>query len=338
MVETQEYILSSQRKEISETSELNAFIVGCFNKTSDRFWSLYSDYRVGKATEQNIVKFISKDYAKVEKILYIANLPALGGDGHIDSIKQAILNLGTPRVISIALSIAAMDMFPVEDNNTKKIWQHNYQTAIIADALSYQYLKTPCCWSFLAGFMHDMGKIILSKYRPNPELYLPEEDTFLQYEKRIYGNTHPEVGAWFAEAANLPEGVITAIKHHHAHDSAGEYSYICKIIAYARPLMRIFVGDREGELNDYAYSRTQMPISEIVLNSRISAHNFFNGDYLTDPVLQVDKRTDKRGKNSVYTTEERQAVLDGYKGYGNKITPAISYRDMIKGWGRDLLR
>ena len=176
------------------------------------------------------------DYAKLEKkiildpslmgrILGLANSPFFGMKGKISSIKDACFVLGLNSIRNVVISSAMIQQFPInfEGNlNFNHIWMHSIGTACAAKVLA-KYTNVNPEQAFMAGLLHDLGKMALDlyfneKYQKVVTYQLESECTITEAEEHCLGTNHANVGALIAEHWNLPEFIITAIRMHHTKD------------------------------------------------------------------------------------------------------------------------
>jgi HD-like signal output (HDOD) protein len=177
-----------------------------------------------KASVQDLVEIIKHDQSLVSRILAVANTPFFGCRGKINSIDQAILMLGFDLVKSIAVSISIFSIFPVPYPVMKRMWSHAYKAALLAGVLS---LKIPDAHNgvcFLAGLLHDIGRVVLitlQEYRYYRDklqtMSSMKSNNLLLWEKEIFKCTHAEAGGVFLEDLLLPPEVFLPVYHHHDH-------------------------------------------------------------------------------------------------------------------------
>jgi HD-like signal output (HDOD) protein len=84
--------------------------------------------------------------------------------------------------------------------------------------------------AFIAGLLHDAGKIMLSPYVAENQLCLTtgDQDTICDLEKRVLECDHTEIAADVFSQWLFPDTVVDAIRFHHTPDQSGdtELAYI----------------------------------------------------------------------------------------------------------------
>ena len=76
--------------------------------------------------------------------------------------------------------------------------------------------------SFVAGLLHDVGKLVLDQYAPEEfseilRLARSEQSSFRDTEAIVLQETsHAEIGGWLGEQWRMPPDLIDGIRCHHA--------------------------------------------------------------------------------------------------------------------------
>lgn len=194
-----------------------------------------------EASAEDLHTVISFDQALAERVLKVANSVLLGHSGQIRDIKQAVLFLGFDRIKSIALGMTVMDIFPSGGSfHVENLWIHSYEVAFLASALSDSISMTRPRECFLAGLLHDVGRIIFYSLDHKKFAEIETTDTMLEQEQARFGCTHADAGAWFAESIRLPAETTLSIRHHHRPSAAPEERDLVSLIALAEALSRRF--------------------------------------------------------------------------------------------------
>ena len=171
---------------------------------------------------KEISRIIEKDPSLSSKILRLVNSAYYGLPRKVKKMENAVTLLGTTAIKNVAISASIYEAFKVKGNgffNLKRYWWHSLRTAILAKLLSESLDYSSPDEAFLAGLMHDIGRLVLwvnfkKQYRGLLELYGRRPDLLLAGEIRL-GATHCEVGAWLLERWNLPSFMVDAVLYHH---------------------------------------------------------------------------------------------------------------------------
>ncbi len=177
-----------------------------------------------KSEMKDLAPPISTDPALAAIVLKRSNSVALGGRKHIDNLLDAVIRIGRKEVKNLAVAMSVFKMF---DKNTKTFafnrqmyWVHSLGTAIAAAELARADKTVEPEDAFLAGLLHDLGKIIYDDYMnseyegvvrraasENLRINKLEQDTFLM--------DHALLGSLVSENWKLPEKIIRAVRQHH---------------------------------------------------------------------------------------------------------------------------
>lgn len=193
------------------------------------------------SSPQDLYTLISHDQSLAERVVRIANSAIFGHSGEVKEIRQAIMFLGCERIKSIAMGMSIMEIFPSRNSfNLKRLWIHSYEVAFISAMLSEITPISSPSETFLAGLLHDIGRIILYKIDPKRFLEIKTTDDMFDREIELFGCTHMDAGSWFAEGRGLPEEIVYSIRYHHKPSLADKFRDIISIVSLAEALSRVF--------------------------------------------------------------------------------------------------
>lgn len=177
-----------------------------------------------RSTAIDAAKVIQNDQAAAAKVLKAANSPIYGFYGKIENITQAITYIGFEEVKNFVIAITIIDFF---NNNFSKngidiveFWKHSIGVGIISRMIG-KYIKARDIENyFLAGILHDIGKITLINLMPDEyfDVYkysLEMKVSHFDAEEKILGITHNVVGDILATKWNLPVSIRNSIKNHY---------------------------------------------------------------------------------------------------------------------------
>ena len=177
------------------------------------------------ASSKDIVQAIETDPVMTLKILKVINSPFYGLPQKISSIQRAVVHIGINTIKNMALVVAAMGVLhPRKDIgfNTSEFLLHSLCTASICKLLA-ERLKIPavqCSDYFVAGLLHDFGKVIFAEFAG--DIYKTVLETAIQnnlalheVEMDILGTDHSEAGQLLAQHWAFHPDLVDAINHHH---------------------------------------------------------------------------------------------------------------------------
>jgi putative nucleotidyltransferase with HDIG domain len=198
----------------SLSSSINDVIVACDDP----------DISVGR-----ISQVIMRDQALTAGILRLANSAFYGHPRRINTISDASLLLGFSAIKSLAISAHTSRLLagplPGYGLQRGELWDHSVAVAFTSRRLALEVESAPVEEAFIAGLLHDIGKLILSSHMEDAF----EEVVALAEERRVplhevevelLGFDHAELGARIAAAWNFPPALEEAIRRHHDPMSA----------------------------------------------------------------------------------------------------------------------
>jgi putative nucleotidyltransferase with HDIG domain len=177
-----------------------------------------------KTSASSLAKLISTDQALTAKILKLANSSYYGFPREISTVNLAIVVLGFNTVKDMGLSVSVLDDFPdmenIEHFEMSRFWEHSNGVGVgakmLADAVGYRDSDE----AFVAGLLHDVGKLVLNQYlhadfvKVLQKTFATKEE-LIKCEIDVIGTTHAQVGAWLAEKWQLPRRIVSSIEYHH---------------------------------------------------------------------------------------------------------------------------
>jgi len=181
-----------------------------------------------KSCCNELAKCIEADLAATSAILTIANKVHYASRyGRISSVLDAIVRIGFDDTRNLLASLSLINIS--SDVHLKygfkraEFWMHSLATAIIAEKLCRNVKIERPELAFVAGLIHDIGKIPLDNNFTDIFLKLLEETTskiasFYAVEQRMMGFSHAETGHFFTTNWNFPTYITLAILNHHNPD------------------------------------------------------------------------------------------------------------------------
>ena len=227
---------------------------------------------------QKIGKIITKDIAMASKVLQLVNSAFFGIPRHISDPHQAVNLLGLDTIKALVLTTEVFSKFDQEKLagfDIEALWNHSIITGELVKRIAKKegLAKQLIDDAFMAGLLHDIGKLVLAdnfpdKYKDVLELVAKEKTGLTEAENKLLGASHAEVGAYLLGLWGLPDPIIEAVAFHHNPRN-------CPIQGFT-PLVAVHVGnalEHEDDLEpqsadpifDYDYIR------ELGFSERINA-------------------------------------------------------------------
>ena len=182
------------------------------------------------ANLEEIGKIVEQDAGLSTKLLHIVNSAQFGICRQVVTPTEAVQILGLEVLKALMLGVKAFSYYdenPFIKATFKDLWAHSLQVAVDSRKLaSYQGLSNEACEEcFLAGLLHDIGKLILAanaegQYHLVLDLSRKANLHLHQAEVGIFACNHAQIGAYLLALWGVPDSVIRAVEHHHSLDRA----------------------------------------------------------------------------------------------------------------------
>lgn len=171
---------------------------------------------------EELEKLLRCDPVLVARMLAMVNSPWYGIRRPVRTVKDAIVLLGYQNLRSMVM-ITSTSKFMRQDfscygHDDKGLWRHSVAVAAAARELALMLGEgeTAAEELFVAALLHDIGKMVLSKYlAETPPDEIQSYDSITAAEQEILGMTHAEAGDLVAGKWNLTSVVHSVIANHH---------------------------------------------------------------------------------------------------------------------------
>lgn len=165
---------------------------------------------------------VKKDPSLVADLLRVANSVGYATLKRVESIDEALKNIGLKGLSNLLTATATEAII---SNRYKKVfhevWNHSIKTAFFTDRLAFILrLKQIKDQAYLAGLLHDLGKIVLMSMNPKTmhtlDKELKKENLVVSSIEEIsLGFNHSDVGALIGEHWKFATPLVEAIRLHH---------------------------------------------------------------------------------------------------------------------------
>lgn len=167
----------------------------------------------------HVVSIIRRDVAMTAKILKLANSGFFGLRDPVQTLERAVGLIGMDAISTLVL---AQELFDVRGTvvlpgfDIERLGRHSFETAAWARAVALHEALSPSLAdaAFLAGVLHDLGRLVFATRTPPADVRVRMEwlkESIIQMDAH-----HAEVGGYLLGLWGFPEPLVEAIVWHHA--------------------------------------------------------------------------------------------------------------------------
>lgn len=202
-----------------------------------------SSFLVGHDDDtRHFAELISLDPAMAAKVLQVANSSYYRRTTPVSSVAHALVTVGIKNIQEVvgeeAMKIMdSDDIFSGFQSLSRSFWQHSIVVGRIAELLKEVIRIDTHEDVYLAGLLHDIGKLALDEQEPSfyPQLLRPQflHDPICEVEHHYIGADHCRAGGLIAEKFGLSKSFVEAINHHHRPEKAKENPALVALVTLA---------------------------------------------------------------------------------------------------------
>ena len=221
--------------DVNGLEEITAEVASCFSGDAP------SMFRIGDVTTRDLPVFpavasqvftllandqlnfgalesiIQADQSLAGHIIAAANCASAGGLQRVTGIVQALSRIGVIAARRVVRAAALRGMYRTPQSRT--LWNHSLDIAEASAHIAQQSGTVDCEAAFLAGLMHDVGKLMFIHL---PTETLESHDRLTRagcpatvVDSILFGTTHAAIGARMLREWRFPGDMISAIEWHH---------------------------------------------------------------------------------------------------------------------------
>lgn len=177
----------------------------------------------------DIARSVMADQGLTANVLKLANSAAYGHRRRVTTVSDAVVIMGMSAVKSLAISAHTSELLnralPGYALGRGELWRHSLNVAFICRAIARDPGAQAREEAFVAGLLHDMGKVLLSGFlgedfdtltRAAHETRSPLNEC----ERDLLGFDHADLGARLTHEWRFPGRLVEAIGVHHHPDDA----------------------------------------------------------------------------------------------------------------------
>lgn len=177
----------------------------------------------GIPSAECVISVLKSDPLLARRFLRLSMSPLLDGESTAGAIDDVVPAMQARRLRHVGIAAAVVHLMPAEQGGERfdrlRFWEHSAGVGVLARLLARRVDFDPSL-AFVAGLMHDIGRLILDVHFPR------EFSAVLQYQMRhdtwirdaeavVLGYDHCILGERVARAWGLPPLLVEAIGFHH---------------------------------------------------------------------------------------------------------------------------
>jgi len=171
------------------------------------------------ATAGDLTRVVATDAALAARVLKISRSVTYLRRQPPRTLQEAIVTVGFQALRKILIAASARAAYGAHDATAEALWRHALATALAADEVAVEKGERRGGDAFIAGLLHDVGKLVFHLADPVAFARLGHADEAMETE--VCGATHAAVGGCLAEKWGLETEVVEAVMFHHAADAEG---------------------------------------------------------------------------------------------------------------------
>jgi putative nucleotidyltransferase with HDIG domain len=176
----------------------------------------------------DVANIIKKDQVLSTDLLKMANSAFYAGLTPVKTIRDAIVRLGAQSIVNLVTAITQKQLYRTHKNKYRHwmppLWCHALGVAFSSRWLCLNLgLNRLAEESFMAGLLHDIGKLLLLKAIEDvEESELSQRAISNSLIHDILENMHTKHGSRLMEHLNMPEVYAQVVGRHHDPEIAAE--------------------------------------------------------------------------------------------------------------------
>lgn len=173
---------------------------------------------------QRIAEFISDDVRTSAEVIKMVNSPFFGLRRRVESIQQAVMQLGLRNINSVVMNLFLKSMLgsrPSQD--LLDLWDYTNRLAMISNRLSRRIKKCAPEEAYMAALFTNCGQLLLTQvfqnYGEAVAKAVADGANVREFELGEFNTSHMLVGYVIADFWELEDELRNIILNHHSYDA-----------------------------------------------------------------------------------------------------------------------
>lgn len=191
-----------------------------------------------QSTLSDVGAVIEKDPSLTARLLKLGNSSFFGFPSRIETVSETISLIGIQQVQDLISVSTVVELFTGVSSdmvNMRSFWKHSLACGIAARALAMARRVPKPEKFFVAGLLHDLGRLVLYSRVPDQaklifEKHQAEGGLLRASEEKVLGFDHAAIGEALLRAWNYPVNLVSAVRNHHTPMFAGAFQLEASIV------------------------------------------------------------------------------------------------------------
>ena len=175
------------------------------------------------SSSDEVAEIIGKDQALASQMLKLANSAFFAGLNRVRTIREAVLRLGLNQVLNFLVAASQQNFYKSSDPDVDKymqvLWKHAISTAKGTKWLLHKTgYPEKADEGFLAGLLHDIGKLLLLKVVESINAENPDGRLSESFIAEVLDSMHVEQGFGLMTAWSIPDVYSNVARDHHIEE------------------------------------------------------------------------------------------------------------------------
>ncbi len=227
-----------------------------------------------RSTLADLGNVIEKDPDLTARLLKLGNSSFFGFPNRLETVAEAVGVIGIQQVQDLILASSVVEAFEgiaADLADMESFWKHSLACGIGARSLAIACQMPKAEKFFVAGLLHDLGRLVLFSRAPNQtaeifKLYQSRRMLLREAETAVLGFDHALIAETLMRSWQYPANLVHAVAYHHHPMSAGVYQLESSLVHLADYLVHAIQMGGSGErfippLNQKAWERVGLATS-----------------------------------------------------------------------------
>jgi HD-like signal output (HDOD) protein/CheY-like chemotaxis protein len=213
-----------------------------------------------------IARIVTRDVGLASKVLHLTNSSFFGSKRNFVSVDQAVMFIGIRMLRKVVLSAEVFAAFSPKQSLGGLSLDHEQKHGLACAGIARAIAPDPELgeYAFLAGMLHDVGKLVLATRAPKVMRQLNKHRTRGEsippaIEEEVASTSHGRIGAYLLGLWGLEHPLVEAVAYHHDPAATGSTTLdLPTIVHIADALTHEIENERSGRSIEVTMDRAHL--------------------------------------------------------------------------------